>query len=596
MNSFKYTIGRLSLLSVLLGTLMASCNRDFDQRMQLDADADTTVHQFRNANKVLYVMVDGGVGAVLETEAQKDDKNPNLYALTREAIYTGGSVADSNSFLPTAYADMLTGVLVAKHQVKASGTNSLDSYPTFMKVVKNSNAGLRTAAFVRNVFLYNNLLAGADQKQLLNSDAEVQAAAVTELKNPASDVVLAQYQGLYDAGQQFGYGPRSQEYVAAITPFDHFMGQLLTALRSRAAYSSENWLIIVASNQGGLYELYPEEYDNSVFSQPQRNAFVLFANDHFAVRYLAKPDIKNYQQNGYLIGDADIDGNIGSERATGEIADAAASKFDLGTSGNYTIQFKAYITNRGSSGVLPGIMAKSAATANASPTRGWSVILHADGRKNWDFRIQGTSNTASDFETNTWNTFTIRIWDSTAKRWLRTYTNGIPGGNATDITGKNGTDNAPFRVGGIIGSYGRFSPRFKVADIRLYNTALPEAYIQTEYCSTLVNPSDPFYNNLTGYWPAMGFKQAEIFGKKFADMSPGADKTDIEFPATTSSWNAFAFAKGDNICPTIPNDIQTTLPQPVDIPLFIYSWLGVADIAGLQLDSKPWLPLFNNTK
>ncbi|MCD2423386.1 DUF4983 domain-containing protein [Niabella pedocola] len=598
MKSLKNSIGRIGLLGVLLGgVVLVSCNRDFDNRLQFKEDADTTAHQFQNANKVLYIMVDGGVGSVLEAEAQKDDKNPNLYALSRKALYSGSSVADSNSYLPTSYADMLTGVLVGKHKVNASGNNALDLYPPFFQVLKKNNAGLRTAAFVRDAYILDNLLGGADQKQQLNSDAEVQSAAATALKNTASDVVLAQYQGLYDAGKQYGYGPRSPRYVEAVQAFDQFMGKLLTALRSRPAYSSENWLIIIASNQGGQYALYPEEYDNSVFSEPARNAFVLFASDQFAVRYIAKPDIKNYQQEGYLIGDAGAANMIGSEAATGVIDADMAEKYNLGTTGNFTIQLKVFITNRGTSGFLPGIMAKSAATANASPTTGWTLILHADGRKNWDFRIQGTSHSSSDFELNTWNTFTIRIWDSAvngaAKRWMRTYTNGVPGNGVADITGKNGSERAPLRIGGIPGSYGRFSPRFNVADIRFYNVALPDAYIQTNYCSTLENPGGPYYNNLIGYWPGLGLKSAERDLHRFVDQS--VSKTDIQFPQSLG-WTAASLAPSATICPTLPYDIQKNVPQPVDVPLFIYSWLGVPDITGLQLDSRPWLPLFNTTK
>ncbi|WP_300598570.1 LamG-like jellyroll fold domain-containing protein [Niabella sp.] len=589
MNNLKDTVGRLSLFSVLFSTIMASCNRDFDQRLQFQTNADTAVHQFQNANKVLYVMVDGGVGAVLETEAQKDDKNPNLYALTREALYSGGSVADSNSFLPTGYADMLTGVLVNKHQVKASGNNNLAAYPTFMKVIKSNNAGLRTAAYVRNSFLYNNLLAGADQKQLLNSDAEVQTAAVAELKNAASDLVLAQYQGLYDAGSQYGYGPRSAQYVAAIKPFDNFMGALLTAIHSRPGYKSENWLIIVASNQGGLYALYPEEYDGTAFSQPKRNAFVLFANDHFSVRYFPKPNIKNYQQDGYVIGSSDLNNQLGTQAAMGTIKGGNAGTYNFGTVGGYTVQFKANFSSLGSNS--PSLLAKSSGAAGNNPSGGWAIQLGSGKARAMlaGVFVGGGGNTEA---LNVWNTYTLRIYDSVSKRWANFYKNGQLYTAPADITGKNISTPDSMTIGGGP-SYGQYTPKFSIADIRIYNVALPDAFIRANYCSTLVNPTDLYFNNLIGYWQGLGLKSTERMLNIFTDLS--ASKKDIIFP-NGLSWTAASLMQSDNICPTVPYDIDTSLPQPVDIPLFIYSWLGVSDIAGLNLDAKPWLPLFSNAK
>ncbi len=575
------------------GLLFFSCNRDFENKLQFPPDADTSIHQLRNGNKVLYVIVDGGVGAVIENEAQKDDINPNLYALTKNALYTGGSVSDSLTYTPATYADMLTGVDYKKHKVTPAGTDQLAAHPALMTVLKNSNPALRTAAFVRASFIFDHLLAGAGQRQLLGSDAEVQQAAVNEIGKPEATVVVAQYQGLEDAGQQFGYGPRSPQYVAAVKSLDNFIGALRTAVHNRPGYGSENWLIVIASNKGGAYALYPEEDDESPFTDTERNAFVLMANDNFAARYIARPNTLNYQQEGYLIGDATSEvapNTMGSTTASlGSIESGEAGVFNLGTTGGYTIQLKVNMVDRGSN--LPAIFSKSSTAAGNSPNAGWAFVLHSDGRDNWDFRIGGTSSTAPEFELNTWNTFTVRIYDSAAKRWLRTYTNGVPGGRS-DITGKSGTTVSPLRLGGVP-SYGQGNIGFNAVDVRIYDVALPETYIMANYCSTLVNPGDPYYTDLIGYWPGMGLQTKERSGNIFEDMGP--NKKDIVFPATFS-WTSFSLGKSSDVCPTIPWNITESVPLPVDIPLFIYSWMGVSDITGLDLDSKSWMPSFANAQ
>ncbi|MBZ4188302.1 LamG-like jellyroll fold domain-containing protein [Niabella beijingensis] len=577
----------------LLGLILVSCNRDFENKLQFPADTDTTKHQLRDGNKVLYVIVDGGVGAVLEAEALKDDIHPNLYALTKNALYTGGSVADSLTYAPTTYADMLTGVDYKKHQVGPGGNGNLADYPAVPAVLKNSKPALRTAAFVRAPYIFDHLLTGADQKQLLNSDTEAQKAVVDELKRPEAAVVITQYQGLQDAGQQFGYGPRVPQYVAAVKPLDDFLGVLRTALRSRPTYASENWLIVVASNKGGVYALYPEEDDDSPFTDTERNTFLLLANDNFVTRYIARPNTLNYQQEGYIIGDASsavAANTMGSTTSSlGIIDENRADVFNLGTAGGYTIQLKVYMVNRGSN--LPAIFSKSSTAAGNSPNAGWAFVLHSDGRNDWDFRIGGTSCTAPAFGLNTWNTFTARIYDSASKRWLRTYTNGVPGGVA-DITGKNGTTVSPLRLGGVP-SYGQGNIGFNVVDVRIYNTALPESYILSGYCGTMVNPGDPYYASLIGYWPGMGLQTRERSSNSFIDMSPGG--RDIVFPASFS-WTSFTLGKSDAICPTVPYNITEAVPVPVDLPLFIYSWMGVSGISSLNLDSRSWMPAFDNAQ
>ena len=589
----KYRLLRWGFLWGVAALMMiaSSCNRDFENRLQFQQDADTSRHQLNDGNKVLYIIVDGGIGAVLEAEALKDDLHPNLFALTKKALYSGGSVASSVTYVPTTYADMLTGVDYRKHQVTPTGTDQLSGHPAVFAVLKNSRPALRTAAFVRSSYIADQLLSGADEKEQLGSDAAVQTAAVNELKRNEASVVIAQYQGLYDAGQQFGYGPRVPEYTAAVKPFDDFLGALRTALHSRPGYSNENWLIVVASNKGGSYALYPEEDDAGPFTDTERNAFVLFANDNFVTRYVAHPNTINYQQEGYTLGLGSDENRIGSSAAVGIIAANDAAIYNFGTTGGFTVQFKANFSSLGSNS--PTLLAKSSGASGNNPTGGWAIQL-GGGKARLRLANVTYGGSGPTEPLNEWNTYTMRIYDSASKRYVNLYINGQLYSAPGDITGKDISTAEGLTVGGGP-SFGQYSPRLRMIDIRIYSAALPDAFIRSNYCSTLINPGDPYQDKLIGYWPGMGLTEEERTITDVAgmlDRSPSGRK--IIFPKTMS-WTSFSLGKANTVCPTIPWDITASVPLPVDIPLFIYSWMGASNISALGLDGKSWVPSFANS-
>jgi hypothetical protein len=136
-----------------------ACNRDFDTRLDTSVIPDTTVHQASSQNKVLYVVVDGGIGKVITEQSVRDNVYPNINALARTAIFSGASLTDNSNVEATTYADMFTGVRKAKHGVTASsGTNRLDLYKPFVENLSAANVNYTTSAFVQSDFIFNNLV------------------------------------------------------------------------------------------------------------------------------------------------------------------------------------------------------------------------------------------------------------------------------------------------------------------------------------------------------------------------------------------------------------------------------------------------------
>jgi len=562
--------------------LFFSCNKEFDNRLVFDNNADTTIHKTSDLTKVLYIMVDGGVGKSIIEQSQKDDLYPSLYAITLSSIFTGNSVSDESNNIASTYADMLTGVTKAKHQVSGSGNNNLENYRMFFSNLKQENQNWRTAAFTTSSFLHDELIKDADVNTLLQTDAEVKDATIEELKNPDAAIVLTQFKGLQEAGDQYGFGSDVPQYLDAIKQLDSYLGELMVAYRSRSTYNSEKWLIVIASNKGGTYALQPGEDDQTVFSETDRNNFVIFSNDRFAFQYIQKPNTKNPQYEGsYVRFDQGASGY-------GEIDAANAAIYNMGTTGDFTVQLKIKIDtnsrpiddNGEPVAGNPPIIAKADNTGNS--TSGWSFLL-TNANSQWRMQLTGASQSSGvKLLDDTWYTLTGKLYMVDGVRKIKVFTNGVPSGES-NMTG-NGTSSAPLRIGHSITSYGSGASKHIITDIRIYNTALPDVYIQNNYCSTLVSKDDPYYNNLIGYWPAI---TPNVRGT-FVDQSP--NKRDFKL-TDNLKWEPFSFTD-DNICPTLPDNMEKLIPSTVDIPLFIYSWMGVKNISNLNLDGKSWLPTY----
>jgi hypothetical protein len=520
---------------------------------------------------------------------------PNLYALTRKGYYTGNAVSDANDLAITTYADALTGVRRPKHGVTGTGPNHLNAYPSFLTNAELHTTDIKTAGFVRAGFIYDSLLANVDEKQKLSSDAAVADAAVAALANTQTnvDVLLTQFTAADEAGATFGYGPDVPQYLLALQEIDGYIGKLMKAVKARPSYTAENWLICVVSNKGGPYTLLSGEDDGSDFSDTRRNAFVLIYNDRFVPQYFPKPDLFNYVWSGYTVGNAS--GWLGELALRGNIGATDADVYNISTdlTKEYTIQFKANISSGGTAanGQIPGIFAKTAAANGASPTTGWNFILNAVTPSNWSFRMGGATLNGPAYNLNVWTTFTARIYYVGGKRWIKCYTNGTTTGGAdsSDFSSRSGNTVSNLMIG-CTPSYAAGSHRLKMADIRIYNTALPDAYIRNEYCRTLVNPGDPYYQNLIGYWPGFGTTD-ERNQNILMDKSPS--KRNIVFP-TTAVWTGAAISKTATTCPTVPADLIDQQYATYDLPLFILKWIGASDIGSLNLDSKLVSPTYGN--
>lgn len=208
--------------------------------------------------KVLFIGIDG-----VRSDALQQANTPNIDALTSEGIYTYDSWHLGVTSSGPSWSSMLTGVWEPKHLVtnnSYSGANFAE-YPYishYLKEVKpdlkcvqvytwnpQGEAGINAGGNVYN----SNWDATIDAGDL--GQGLVRSTAILQLLDPNLDFLFIHFDETDAAGHGFGFSPNVPQYINAIEGADAEIGDVIDALRNRATYDQEEWLIISTTDHGG---------------------------------------------------------------------------------------------------------------------------------------------------------------------------------------------------------------------------------------------------------------------------------------------------------------------------------------------------------
>lgn len=211
------------------------------------------------AKKVIVIGIDG-----VRPDALAEVPTPNI-----DALITGGAFSDrARTALQTisgpGWSSMLIGVWPEKHGVLNNnfGTNRYEEYPDFLSRIERVRPELNTFVVADWPPLVADDAGGPlfgdlpDVKIALNgydlgwaeADERSAAAAVEHLRTADPDAMFV-YLGNPDetSHQTRGIG---EEYRTAIALADRHLGLVVDAIRGRATYAEEDWLILVSTDHG----------------------------------------------------------------------------------------------------------------------------------------------------------------------------------------------------------------------------------------------------------------------------------------------------------------------------------------------------------
>ena len=580
-NLFSGALIAMSL-SVLL--MLAACNKSVQNNLGAEGSADTTTV----INKVLFLLIDGAVG-----DEVRKVQAPTLVNMAENSIYSWDALSDyednaNGNYL--TWATMLTGTTSPKHGVTGNSFtgNKFSTYPSLFTRIKQSRPDIRTAAFTASQVFAENLAADASVKQVFeNNDEGVVTATKTELAaTNTADLVFVHLRNVETVGAASGYSSGNAAYREAILKVDNQLKELMNTIAARPTYLKENWMIMISSNKGSNTPFVPPGGEIwSAFKDSRHNTLFMAYNftpvPNFRIQNTSKPTVIPYIGTSPLYNGTQAD----NRRATLESNNTLGN---IGATGSYTIQCKVKIP--AGNYYYPAILGKRAGFSSGVP--GWVFFLEGDywminfGHENGSGNAQLAGTKVSD---NQWHTLTATINQIDAgTRNVHVFTDGVRSASPLNIASR-GNLNSPraLNVGNLIASNGEINVNYFVTDIRLYNTALPDAYVSSNYCRTDI-PEDQYKANLMGFWPS---SVVEADGKTIKDWSGGGNNLILQ------SYNPGIFNDvSTKICPPIVPAVYRSVPNSVDVAMQVYQWLGVLTPASWGLDGKTWVPQYINVR
>ncbi|MBC8986302.1 DUF4983 domain-containing protein [Pedobacter sp. N36a] len=562
--------GLLGSVAIVLLMMLGSCNKDFPNKLKENIKNDT-VGVNSKTRKVLYIIVDG-----LRGRALKEINAPNISQVIKKSIYAYDGLTDVDGTGVSnagAWTNMLTGVKRGQHGVVSEdfAGNKLSQFPSVITRLKQNVPGLRSASFSASTAFGSYLAKDAtENKSFEGDDVAVKNAVKAELERGDAGFVLAQFHSVELAGKASGYESTTADYANAVLKMDTYIGELINALSQRKTFVTENWLVVIASNKGGLIAPDPNSTDITPYADPVRNNFVIFYNPRFNSLFVPKPDSEKIPYSGSSI-------RYDFTDATRPIATVnSATAYNFGVYGNYTIEI--LLKSNTTSEIYPTFLSKR---EKGFTGPGWNMFLEGGAwTLNTNVSEQMKGRAINDGK---WHKLTI-VFDGTNKK-VRGYTDG-KFDNELDMNSNTLDNPAALRLG-YLPTDGNQNASVLMTELKIFKAALTATEISAYGCKPDIKADHPKYSTLIGYWPmqdGLGNVLKEKTGKGL-DFRLGG----------TVPWETFSVVS-PALCPDINANFYTMVPNNVDIPIEIYHWMGVSVPTSWGLAGKSWDPTYSDIK
>jgi hypothetical protein len=555
-------------LLLMLCFAFLGCKKYFDPP---DVFEEQTIVNVKR-KKVLLIGIDGITGADLKIIAP-----PKIQEILNKSKYSYSGWTDVPVSDAGSWKNIMTGVSVGTHGVADSSFDASSTvigsehdaravYPTFIERLQGSGKIRYSSAITTWKKLSDKLFIYADFPVVVANDALVKDSTLKKIAEPNMDLVIANFNGANKAGLTSGFDANVTEYKNAVLQLDSYIGELLAGVKARPTYAKEDWLVVITSTHGGD----GKSFTNG--SKRTRNIFTIYHHPDFIGKELpAQPVVDAVTTS--------------SKNVLASLSAASSAAYGLGTTGDFTIQFKVNLKAVPSGTSHATILSKiSAAYGSAA---GWEFMYEASTKY---FRVVlGNGTSALKYlvgtqvtDLNKWYSLALRVYTEGGKRYAQLYQDGKAVKDPTDITGFAMGTASDFVVGTISSSLGTCTQT--VSQLSIYNTAISPQAIQDFVCQEQIPTTDPFFNNLVGYWPAN-----DAQGNILKNQAPNVSGKDL----TITTANGANFAWAPLAAWTCTNG-KLYLTQNSDISQQIYYWFGANIEAKWVTNGKVWLSDFES--
>jgi hypothetical protein len=245
--------------------------------------------------KVLIIGIDG-----CRLDALQQATAPNIDSLLFSGMFSYGDWHMGYTISGPSWSDMMTGVWEAKNGVtnNSYSTSNFYQYPYWPTLAKQFKPNLYCVQIVEYQPLYYQVYnASWDQNFLIPSGSGGCATAAQQwLATDSVDGMFVYFEKVDETGHASGFSPTNPAYMQAITYVDSCVGTVLTALKARPNYATEDWLVIIVTDHGGIGTTH------GTYTPEERNIWCGYKSIHINPRQVnigdslyAAPDPGDYQ-------------------------------------------------------------------------------------------------------------------------------------------------------------------------------------------------------------------------------------------------------------------------------------------------------------
>jgi len=514
--------------------------------------------------KVLVISIDGVTGSEIKTIAP-----PSITALQKTSKYSFEVLKSGIGNDASSWVTMTTGVSYIKHSI---GT---DNFERLRDPNADEHAEIKS---YRNVLDYitqykstktavitpwDNLrryLRNADFSPVVGTDVAVKDSTVNILtRQEGVGAVIVNFREVETAGLNGGFIATNSNYKNAILKADEYVGNIITALKARKNYASEDWLVIVTTNHGG----------SSI--NPQ-SGFLIASNKN-----LKEEEVKKRGFNTPLFNATAIGAQVNNDNGL----------YDAGSTKDFTVQMQAKFNTEN---YYVGFLSKSTIISGTTQT-GW-MWFQTDSKK-WNVSFGGTANGSgiNRQEVNGggvvfdggWHTLTMTVkYVNATTRTVTLYTDGNPNQSINISAHKSLSTSEKLTLG-----YKQFSGgtglSFQGAELAYFNTALDAATVKANVGLKDMT-KHPNYANLIGYWQNNEGTDAYLGNK-----APGGYDMSLYGPFT---WKAMGTDAPPSVTPDADASGKSIALTPATVSANMLYWMNIKILADFGIDGNPFLNQF----
>jgi predicted AlkP superfamily pyrophosphatase or phosphodiesterase len=214
--------------------------------------------------KVLLIGIDG-----TRWDAVEQAHTPRLDGLVRNGTLALGTdilaprETPGDTVSGPGWSNLLCGVWPDKHGVVDNSFKHANyaQFPHIFARIKAVRPQAVTASFANWGPITEQILSAADVArnyaatgldQYVATDERSASDCADYLRTGQPDVVMLYLGQIDETGHRYGFHPKVPQYVQAIERVDGLLGRVLDALADRPSVDTEDWLVLVATDHGGL--------------------------------------------------------------------------------------------------------------------------------------------------------------------------------------------------------------------------------------------------------------------------------------------------------------------------------------------------------